>query len=45
MARLARFALVCRTTSYPFFLWRLRACEALLDAYAHRVFEDHDENR
>jgi hypothetical protein len=24
---------------------RLRACEALLDAYAQRVFEAHDENR
>ena len=23
----------------------LRACEALLDAYAQRVFEAHDENR
>ena len=24
---------------------RLRACEALLDAYAHQVFDAHDENR
>jgi hypothetical protein len=24
---------------------RLRACEALLDSYAQRVFDAHDENR
>ena len=24
---------------------RLKACESLLDAYAQRVFEAHDENR
>lgn len=24
---------------------RLKGCESLLDAYAHRVFEAHDENR